>query len=619
MADEDNDAAELMLNSMMMPIPEYGPDDDTPVESDFDEDELFQQSGYSYSRLDEEENDEDDMPLSRLVSTKDVLSAAEDVVDAGADADDEDDQPLSNMRRGLDNEERRWRKKDVKRNERPFKEMADTVNKDVFGDCSCPTDSFLLFFDKNIRENIVFETNRYATQKGRKFPPLTDNELLGFVGINFFMGYHHLPNWRDYWSSQEDLHVSIVSQTMPRNRFGSILSNLHCKNNLEMPEGNKDRLFKLRPLIDGMNERFAFLYHMGKTQSIDESMIRFKGRSSLKQYNPMKPIKRGYKLWARADDSGYIGQFEVYQGKGEEVKDHSVPDGYGLGERVIHNFTRPLTGKNYQVFFDNFFSSVRLMEDLKKDDVLAAATIRANRKNLPQLIEDKKLKERGQSDHRVNDRDVTVYKWKDNKPILLISNNHGSEQTTVKRTQKDGKKIDVECPVVVSDYNKHMGGVDKADMLRVLYGVDRKAMKWWHRIFWGILDIAFVNSYVAFQSMHGKTPLLQFRRKVAVGLLTLAKPKPTVPKRGRPSSPGAAQAPPTKILKRRKSGYSVPDDVRLQNVGTHMPEFVAGRGRCEMCSMNKVESRPHSKCSTCKVFLCLNEKKNCFYPYHCSK
>ena len=30
-------------------------------------------------------------------------------------------------------------------------------------------------------------------------------------------------------------------------------------------------------------------------------MIRFKGRSSLKQFMPMKPIKRGIKVWVRAD------------------------------------------------------------------------------------------------------------------------------------------------------------------------------------------------------------------------------------------------------------------------------------------------------------------------------
>ena len=61
------------------------------------------------------------------------------------------------------------------------------------------------------------------------------------------------------------------------------------------------------------------------------------------------------------------------------------------------------------------------------------------------------------------------------------------------------------CSTAVADYNKNMGGVDKADMLRTLYAVNRKSVKWWHRIFWGLLDIAFVNSYMVYQSMKRKT------------------------------------------------------------------------------------------------------------------
>ena len=44
-------------------------------------------------------------------------------------------------------------------------------------------------------------------------------------------------------------------------------------------------------------------------------MILFKGRKSIKQDNPMKPIKRGYKMWMRIDMDGYISKFDVYQRK----------------------------------------------------------------------------------------------------------------------------------------------------------------------------------------------------------------------------------------------------------------------------------------------------------------
>lgn len=54
-----------------------------------------------------------------------------------------------------------------------------------------------------------------------------------------------------------------------------------------------------------------------------------------------------------------------------------------------------------------------------------------------------------------------------------LSNYHGNEECTVKRTLKEGKRIYVNALTVVQDYNEHMGGVDKVDMLRSLYEIDR--------------------------------------------------------------------------------------------------------------------------------------------------
>jgi hypothetical protein len=45
-------------------------------------------------------------------------------------------------------------------------------------------------------------------------------------------------------------------------------------------------------------------------------MIKYKGRSSMKQYMPNKPIKRGFKVWVRGDPrNGYVSQLDVYVGK----------------------------------------------------------------------------------------------------------------------------------------------------------------------------------------------------------------------------------------------------------------------------------------------------------------
>lgn len=72
----------------------------------------------------------------------------------------------------------------------------------------------------------------------------------------------------------------------------------------------------------------------------------------------------------------------------------------------------------------------------------------------------------------------------DQRSVLFGSNYHNpTDLTTIKRKLKDGTKVDFPCAKLVKDYNKHMGHVDKADMLKKCYEIDRRSKKWWHRIF----------------------------------------------------------------------------------------------------------------------------------------
>jgi hypothetical protein len=111
-------------------------------------------------------------------------------------------------------------------------------------------------------------------------------------------------------------------------------------------------------------------------------MIKFKGRSSFKQYIKEKPIKQGYKVWVLADAStGYVYNFEVYSGK--SVK-RQVP----LGEHVVWSLTRGLSIKFHYVYFDNFFTSpfLVLVERLLENGIYYTGTLRANRRGIPSEI-----------------------------------------------------------------------------------------------------------------------------------------------------------------------------------------------------------------------------------------
>uniref|UniRef100_A0A1X7UDC3 PiggyBac transposable element-derived protein domain-containing protein n=1 Tax=Amphimedon queenslandica TaxID=400682 RepID=A0A1X7UDC3_AMPQE len=104
---------------------------------------------------------------------------------------------------------------------------------------------------------------------------------------------------------------------------------------------------------------------------MDEALVLYKGWSSLKQYMPTKPVRRGLKVWIRADAvSSYVSQFQVHVGKDGSAE-------MGLGAQVIKKLTRTYVKKKYHVFCD-FFLSVNLSHSDGVIGVYATGTIRAD-------------------------------------------------------------------------------------------------------------------------------------------------------------------------------------------------------------------------------------------------
>ena len=153
------------------------------------------------------------------------------------------------------------------------------------------------------------------------------------------MGINHLPSLDDYWKLDGVLHYSPVADKITRQRFREIPRYLHNTNNMLLAkkgEPGYDRLGKVRPIMEHCSEVFYSNYSPHCQLAIDEAMIPFQGRSSMKQYMPLKPTKRGLKVWVRADSSnGYFCEYDVYTGKGnDDVKE------FGLGGSVVMKLTR---------------------------------------------------------------------------------------------------------------------------------------------------------------------------------------------------------------------------------------------------------------------------------------
>ena len=105
-----------------------------------------------------------------------------------------------------------------------------------------------------------------------------------------------------------------VYRTMTRQRFKGILRNLHLSDNAKSDKNDKG--FKIRPVIDHFNNSFSNVVSNDELQSFNKHMVKFKVRSSLKQYIKKKPIKWGFKSWYRCvSTTGYLYQLELYLAK----------------------------------------------------------------------------------------------------------------------------------------------------------------------------------------------------------------------------------------------------------------------------------------------------------------
>ena len=206
-------------------------------------------------------------------------------------------------------------------------------------------------FDEPMMDLVVEQTILYATRDRNEQTFVADrNEICRLLGIILLSGYHSLPNETDYWSNQPDLGVSVVSEALSKNRYMSIKRNLHLADNQNPQVGNKAA--KVQQLYDLLNSSLSKFGVWHDKLSIDESMVPYFGRSSLKMFIRGKPIRFGFKLWSLCAANGYPYHLQIYTGR--DTTGSSQP----LGTRVVKSMVSMISShsdiQSHALYFDNF-------------------------------------------------------------------------------------------------------------------------------------------------------------------------------------------------------------------------------------------------------------------------
>jgi Transposase IS4 len=209
----------------------------------------------------------------------------------------------------------------------------------------------------------------------------------------------------------------------------------------------------------------------------------------------------------------------------------------------------------------------------------------------------------------------------DNKAVTLLSTFAGSPPTSEATcwNRKTSAYEKISCPNIVSVYNKHMGGVDLIDLLIGLYRNKIRSKKWYHRLFFHMVDMTVINAWLLYrrqllasESSVKAMSLHEFKADLAEALCRNTSNVPTTSKHGRPTSDVGNGAPSSK--KSKESGPEAQPCIDVQFDGmNHWPRLTEKIIRCEkpLCL-----GKSRIRCVKCQAHLCLIGKKKIFAAFY---
>ncbi|XP_050295783.1 uncharacterized protein LOC126735740 [Anthonomus grandis grandis] len=233
------------------------------------------------------------------------------------------------------------------------------------------------------------KSKRFAQSQTKFWPSFTKNtnicEIKAFFGLlyiqSIFKSYHE--DVRSMWAT-DGTGRPIFRATMSLARFSFLLSCLRFDNVETRKERVKtDKLAAMSELFDEFVARSKSCYSLGIYLTVDEMLVPFRGRCGFRMYIPNKPAKYGIKMQVLADaKTHYLVNAEIYVGSEIKVNGAKKPT-LSNPTRVVLRLVECVKGTNRNITGDNWYSSVELVDELKKNSLTYVGTLRKNKKSVP--------------------------------------------------------------------------------------------------------------------------------------------------------------------------------------------------------------------------------------------
>lgn len=179
---------------------------------------------------------------------------------------------------------------------------------------------------------------------------------------------------------------------------------------------------KLDPLATHIQTISQSICIPSSNVSIDEMIARFSGRSAHTVRIKNKPTPEGYKILSLCD-AGYTYTFIFTSRIQNQPEVQQISNLSKVGCEVYHLVSQLPKNKSFNIYMDNYFTSIKLFQYLREKNIGACGTVRKNSANFPQILKvDKKLDWDTLSGVVVED--VLAILWMDNGPVTMLSTIH---------------------------------------------------------------------------------------------------------------------------------------------------------------------------------------------------
>lgn len=447
-------------------------------------------------------------------------------------------------------------------------------------------DAFSLFFDDEIIKLIVKYTNMEAQNSSAERWKKTDCiEIRAFIGllINAGLKKEGISDFGEFWDPLQG--CPLFRACMSRNRFSNIRRHLRFDDkNTRSARRDRDKFAPFRDVWETINKNLLKHYIPGKTLTIDEQLVPFRGRVSFLQYIPSKPDKYGMKIFWICDSSNsyplkgipYLGQEGANRGK-------------NLGQRIVEELCIPFERSNRIITFDNFFTSFELAQNLLKSGLMSVGTLRKNKTYIPPAFLPHRHRE-VESNIFGFRKHITLVSYvpKRNRAVLLLSTLHHTGEIDVNNKNKSEINL---------FYNSTKGGVDVLDQMAHAFSAKRKSNRWPVVQFYNLIDVCGIAAKVIWLNLYPNWNIKKtnIRRKLFLKDLVQEMVVPNIQRRSAKYLNRAAVSGISEVLDHASTSMEI----------ERLPETPKSdiRRRCHMC--------PSKKCRVSKQCCSLCEKNIC--------